>query len=272
MGRRMAEATPMARRLQATEAVVRFECRRTLTFSRITFALALALFPAALMGIIRFKHGVSLHANYTGEIVFILFHLIPGIVCLMGLLLWATPVLQQELEGRTWPYLAVRPCGKGAILTGKYLMAVGWTVACGLVSLTLSLAILSPEDFLRIWGALAALVVLASFAYGALFVLIGIMFLRRGLVVAVAYTFIVEFIVSFIPAIIGRLTIQYHLRCLLTIWVDLPWSLGQSNGAAFLSTMLTWQHLLVLFAWTVVPFCVATYILQQRQLIKTGET
>ena len=51
----------------------------------------------------------------------ILFGLIPEVITLFGLLLWVTPVVQAELEGRTWIYLAVRPRGRVSMLLGKYL-------------------------------------------------------------------------------------------------------------------------------------------------------
>ncbi len=44
----------------------------------------------------------------------ILFGLIPEVITLFGLLLWVTPVVQAELEGRTWIYLAVRRAAESA--------------------------------------------------------------------------------------------------------------------------------------------------------------
>ncbi len=40
-----------------------------------------------------------------------MFVLLPQVVTVLGLLLWATPVVHSELEGQTWVYAVVRPGG-----------------------------------------------------------------------------------------------------------------------------------------------------------------
>jgi ABC-type transport system involved in multi-copper enzyme maturation permease subunit len=72
-----------------------------------------------------------------------LLYLIPQVVCLLGLLLWATPNVHSELEGRTWIYLAVRPDGKAMVLLGKYLTAVAWSASACLLALTISVIVCS---------------------------------------------------------------------------------------------------------------------------------
>ena len=47
------------------------------------------------------------------------------------------------------------------------------------------------------------------------------------MVVAVAYTLVFELLVSFVPALINTLTVQYRLRSLFVGWTDVP--LGGSN-------------------------------------------
>lgn len=257
---------------RTTMAVFRFEWRRTQTLGRVIFSLALALFPALLVGIIRFQAGPSESPELP---TLVLFFLIPEVVCLMGLLLWATPVIHCEMEGRTWPYLAVRPCGKGSILIGKYLTAVGWTTLVAWLGLTLSLAALQMgQGALQTWATLAALALLASLTYGALYMLLGVLFLRRALVVAVAYTFLMEFIVSFIPAVVHQITVQYHLRCLLAKWLGwtgLPHHVGLDEQL-FFSTAPAWHHVLVLLGMTAGLLSAAILVLRQRELVKpTGD-
>lgn len=135
----------------------------------------------------------------------LLFFIIPEVTCLLGLLLWASPILSSELEGKTWLYLAVRPGGKAANLWGKYISAVIWTAMSAFVSLLFSLSLVDSDDIFRLLLTMSALVVLSCLAYGALFTLLGVVFQKRAMVVAVAYTILFEGIVSLIPAVINQL-------------------------------------------------------------------
>jgi ABC-type transport system involved in multi-copper enzyme maturation permease subunit len=245
-----------------TWTVFRFEIGRILTLPRLAIGAALALFPVALIALMLF-HDANLKDPQSGGAV--LFILIPEMVCLMSILLWATPMIHTEVEGKTWAYLAVRPAGKGPILLGKYLAAVAWTGTLALVSLTLSVAIINPEHgMVFTWLVFARLVVLSCFAYSAIFVLLGVLFLRRGMLAAVAYTVVFEVLVAFIPAVINQFTVQYHLRCLLIqsipevaknlrgLFGDNPW----------------WQHVLILAAITGVALGIAAVVLRQRELVR----
>jgi ABC-type transport system involved in multi-copper enzyme maturation permease subunit len=118
------------------------------------------------------------------------------------------------------------------------------------------------------------LALLASLTYGALYMLLGVLFLRRALVVAVAYTFLMEFIVSFIPAVVHQITVQYHLRCLLAKWLGwtrLPHHVGLDEQL-FFSTAPAWHHVLVLLGMTAGLLSAAILVLRQRELVKpTGD-
>jgi ABC-type transport system involved in multi-copper enzyme maturation permease subunit len=244
--------------------VFRFEIGRILTLPRLAIGAALAAFPPALVAFIQYQGG-RLHQPVAGGVA--LFMLIPEVVCLMGMLLWATPVIHTELEGKTWAYLAVRPAGKGPILLGKYLAAVAWTAMLALISLTLSVAIIRPEEgTFFTWLALARLVVLSCFAYGAIYVLLGVLFLRRGMLAAVAYTVVFEVLVAFIPAVINQFTVQYHLRCLLIRWMD--WPAVPPGFRALFGNSPWWQHVLILLGITAAALSVAAAVLRQRELVR----
>ena len=67
--------------------VFEFEFRRTLTWQRSLMAFALAMFPVFMIALVQYQ-GAHLQRDDRGEIG--LFILIPGVTCVMGLLLWAT--------------------------------------------------------------------------------------------------------------------------------------------------------------------------------------
>ena len=258
--------------LRAIMSVFRFESRRTFTVGRLLFAAGMASLPVALATLIQFHEG---HLEHGGRAAIALYVLGPGLLCVMGLLLWATPTIHAELEGGTWPYLAVRPVGKGAILLGKYVNAVLWTACTVWLSVAISLAVIRPEEaFLRTWWALAALVGLSCLSNGALFVLLGALFLRRAMVVAVAYTFLVEVLTAFIPAMIHQITVQYHLRNMLVKWLPgtIRFHSSDFNAVFAADEAPAWQHALVLLGFTAAWLAAAIWVVRSRELVKSDES
>ena len=96
-------------KLAAIGTVFRFECGRTLTVPRLLAWSAMALFPAGLLLLIQ-SQGGELQKDIRPAAA--LFVLIPEVLCVMGLLLWATPIVHSEVEGKTWTYLARAPPAK----------------------------------------------------------------------------------------------------------------------------------------------------------------
>jgi len=254
-------------------AVLGFECRRVSALPRLIITVGLVIFPGVLAALV---HYCGAHVRDPEPLrqperwTFMMFVLVPEVVCLLGLLLWATPVIQTEVEGKTWPYLAVRPCGKVPILLGKYLTAVVWTVLAAWLALVLSLIVVIPSGKAHSGVlVLGALVVLSALTYGALYVLIGVLFLRRSMIVAVAYTFVFEFLVSWIPAMVKQFTVQYHLRNLAAIWLPSDYVSGFFLASA--GTAPWWQHVLILLGMTAVFLTAAALVLRRRQLITAPE-
>lgn len=171
-------------------ASFRFECSRSLTVSRLTWWSAMAVFPSVLLFLIR-KDTPDALTDDQG-LSMMLYFLIVRVLCPLNLLLWATPIIHAELEAKTWSFLSVRPHGKSSVLLGKYLAAVAWTIGSGWASIALAIALGPPEDVTRVALLLGELVVLSSFAYGAVYTLLGVLFLKRAMVVTVGYTLFVE--------------------------------------------------------------------------------
>jgi ABC-type transport system involved in multi-copper enzyme maturation permease subunit len=244
--------------------VFAFECRRALRPGQLALAAAMALFPAAVIALIQFQ-GARLETR--GDLwVVPFFILIPETVCLLGLLLWASPILQAEVEAKTWTYLAVRPGGRAAIVVGKYAAAAVRAILTGLAALTLAMVVFRPpEQALRGWACLAALVVLSSLAYASLYLFLGVLFVRRAMTIAVAYTFALEFLVGWIPAVVNQLTVQYYLRSLLGQWYGLP------GNARWLSAMVgagpAWQYALTLVGLAAALLALSAAIVRRRELV-----
>ena len=105
--------------------------------------------------------------------------------------------------------------------------------------------------------------------YGAVYILIGVLFQRRSMVVAVAYTLIFEVLVGFVPAMINKLTIQFRLRSLYVKWLDVPLPQNRRDGinlSEFLSDAPTWHNVGILVLMTVAFLVTAAVALRLREL------
>lgn len=252
--------------------VIRFEMRRTRTDARAATWLVMVLFPTVLLALYRFEAESVPDFKPPPEQVLgvVVYGLIPQVVCLLGLLLWVAPVLQAELEGRTWIYLAVRPGGKIATMVGKYLNGVAWTASAALLGLTFGMAAgqLHVTEPIRLWFVMAGLICLSCLAYGAAYSVIGAIFHRRAMVVSVAYILILEVVISNLPALINQFTVQHHLLNLLFRWMN--WEVPDQMQL-LIGTESAWHHVGALVIYTLVMLTAASLILRWRQYITSGE-
>ena len=251
--------------LRSALIVFAFETRRAMTIARMACWFILAVFPVLVVSVMQY-YGTGREPNIWG---FVLFFLIPEVVCLMGLLLWATPAVSSELEGQTWLYLATRPGGKQAVLLGKYLTAVAWAATAAWAGAAVSVLVAQPEKPLRMLMVLCALVLLSCMTYGALYLLVGVMFLKRAMVLAVGYTLIMELLVSFVPAVINQLTVQYRLRSLLAQWLEMDSLNGEVNF--MFSALPPWQQIMILIGMTLSLLTAASVVLHMKQLTITAD-
>jgi ABC-type transport system involved in multi-copper enzyme maturation permease subunit len=199
------------------KAVFRNEWQQTFTAGGMTGWLLLCLFPVLLTTLVSRVGRIDPEA--TEAWTMILFP-VCEIICLLQLLLWATPWLSSELEAGNWIYLSVRPGGKTAVLLGKYLAAATRTMIGTTIGLLLALLVAKPEDGVYLFLVLGTLIAISSFSYAAVFTFLGTLFPRRAMVMAVGYSLLIELAVSFIPAVINQVSIQFRLRSMLFTWMD----------------------------------------------------
>ncbi len=195
-----------------------FEMRRSFTPGRLLLWLLMAGFPVMLISLVRLLED---RQPPDEAFTLVLFALIVRVSCVMGLLLWATPVISSEIEGRTWLYVVSRPTGSRSMVLGKFLVAILWAISAGVMATSVAVPASGISEPWRLWWVLCFLVVLGSLAYGAMLSLIGALVQKRAMVVAIIYLVFIEGLISIIPASINRLTVGYRLLGLLTHWMGL---------------------------------------------------
>ncbi|TWU42107.1 hypothetical protein [Novipirellula artificiosorum] len=239
--------------------VMWFELRRSFSAGRLAMWLVLVAFPIAIIATLR----TFVPMDPIERWGITLYFLVPEVACLLGLLLWATPAVSTELEGQTWIYLTMRRSGRTMVVFGKYLTAVMWSVSAAIVSITVCSLILSPSGGFRMWAVMSTLSVLSCFSHAALYVLIGVLFYKRTMVTAVFYTIVIEYGVSYIPALVNKLTINYRLRGLLADWMS--WDQARSRAESVLGAESPLTHLIVLFVMTILFLAVAIFLANRTE-------
>ncbi len=254
-------------------AVFAFEWRRAMSPGRIAWWLVLAAFPVFLVVMIRvvtqfqLPNGAEAIENARIGWAWALFFLIPMLVTMLGTLLWTAPAVSAELERKSWVYIAIRPEGRTAMLLGKYLAAVTWILPAALVGLLLSVFLCGTTDAARTLLIVFGTTLFACPAYAAAYLLIGVLFPQRAMVLAVVYSLIFEVAISWIPALVNQLTVQWRLRSLLCYWGDIEFP-PQMDFA----TPPAWVHVLVLFIYPIALLAISVFIIRHREFSSAAES
>ena len=141
----------------------------------------------------------------------------------LAALLYASSTIRDEQDQRTLGYLLLRPTPRWLIFVSKFF-------ACALVLTTLACASITwchvaywklagaslPAGYhhLPTLGWTLALAVAGSFSFLAVFSVISTLF-RRALVAGLIYAFFIEIVLTWVPAMVARLSCVFYLRSLL---------------------------------------------------------
>ncbi len=135
----------------------------------------------------------------------------------------ANSVLSEEIEGKTLPYLLIRPIDKNAIVTGKHLgFFTGVVILVNLSLILTYLAFFVPESISKCWnyqGYLwkdVVIVALGLWSYGSLFLLLS-QITRRSMFIGLVFIFGWEKIVSYVPGTVHKLTVLHYLQSIMPI-------------------------------------------------------
>ena len=241
-----------------------FELKQSFNKQRLSISAILTLFPPVM---VFFAVRVG---NFPGppEILLIL---LVALICALSLLLWATPTVSTEIESKGWTFLASRPQGRISLYLGKYLAAVLFTSWVTTLSILISIAIIPLGDienpyltFLKLSGVFF----LASVGYAAVFGFIGTLVFKRAMAIAAAYMIIWEGIVAFLPAVVNKITLRFHLQSVALVWLDM-FSLDSEMETEYLDIYGSGPNLIystpAIFLWTVVFLSLGSFVICFRQ-------
>jgi ABC-type transport system involved in multi-copper enzyme maturation permease subunit len=253
------------------QGVLGYELIRTFTPIRIALWLGMAFFPALLITatIYLTRMPKTGEFEYRYYLVFsaLLFVLLPQVVTVLCMLLWAVPIVNAELEGQTWIYSVIRPGARRSILLGKYLVAVLWTGSCTSLSALMCTIIAWSFGVSKAFDSFLPILAInwiAAIVYGALMITLGALFQRRSMVFAFAYAAGIEAVMGWVPAVINRFTMSYRLRSLMMDWLNVDLK-DSPEEVEFLWEEAMWAHLFILATATIVMLALTLWRIERSQ-------
>lgn len=154
------------------------------------------------------------------------FNLVPHVLAPLTALVYASGMIQDEVEGQTLIYLLLHPQPRWALYLTRWLATLLTATLVTVVGTTaVYIAIYAGTPMLwddvpdRTWKTAAALA-LAQISYCGIFGGLGL--LRRSLVIGVLYIAIFEGLVANVDFVARGLTVAYYFRALVLRWLNLP--------------------------------------------------
>ena len=178
----------------------------------------------------------------------LIFGLIPQALLPLTALLYASGMVQDEVEEQTLTYLLIRPIPRWLIYVVKVVAT--WLVASALATVFTAAALVAvywgvpefePEQLMRRAALIAVIMGSSLFAYVAIFGALSLM-VRRSLVVGVGYIVVFEGALANIDFVMRRGTVMYYLRVLSVRWLDLAgadWSIDPATAPSAMTCLLT---------------------------------
>jgi ABC-2 type transport system permease protein len=169
----------------------------------------------------------------------LVFRLIPHVLATLTALLYATGIIQDEVEEQTLTYLLLRPLPRWALYLTKLAatMLVTSAITGLFTALTLVTIYWGSEN---LWGEvfpdravkIAGLMALAQVGYCSVFGAISLL-TRRSMIVGLVYIFTFEWLLASFELVVRQVTVMYYFRVLAVRWLQPE---GSGNWAIDLTT------------------------------------
>lgn len=263
-------------------ATCMFELRRSMSAQRISVSIGMALFPPAMLSLLIFGAKVSSAdggAQMIDSAQFLAVFL-TALVLLLSLLLWATPNVYSELEGKSWLFVASRPAGRTLIFLGKFMASVVVSLAICFTAITLCVLVIRSTNEtinpIRLWLSMNVVYFLATLIYAAVFSLIGVVFVKRAMVVGAGFLIGFDVFLASLPgALINRFTVRHHLQeiGIATIGWFFPAPAGSEQEYRYIygQEWATWIHVTIVLSVTLLLLIIGTKVISSREYVTSDQ-
>jgi ABC-2 type transport system permease protein len=213
-------------------AVFSMTLGRQLGSKRVLLLAVLYALPIALAVLMRYV-GAGFRGPNDYEPAFaeytLIFNLIPQAFVPLTALVFASGMIQDEVEDQTITYLLIRPLPRWSIYAAKLLATALATIALTAAFTALVFLVIGwgradywgePGGGFARMGKTIALFALSLTAYCSLFGLLG-MLMRRSVLLGIVYIIALEGFVANIDFVIRKATVVYYFRVLCERWIEL---------------------------------------------------
>ncbi len=259
-------------------AICTFELVRNFTVQRLMVAGVLAIFPPGMMFLILFVPrlmGATVNVIVPEFLILVLV----SITCFLSLLLWSSTIVDSDLEGRTWVYLASRPWGRVSSLLGKYLASLlqCWGVCLIAICGSVLIARLAGDltgDTVQLCLSMMAVFAVASIVYDCVLSFLGVLFFKRAMVACVAWALVSELFLANVPAIVRFVSVRYHIQELVFRWVGwlFPFPDGEETYRMLYGDFGVWVHLGILALISIVTMAAALWRINHHEYLSAEES
>lgn len=219
--------------LNAAFALFTMTLLRQAKSRRFLVLAALYALPIAFASLFRY-YGVGwpapdqskVYAPALAELALI-FNLIPQTLLPLTALVFASGMIQDEVEEQTITYLLIRPLPRWSIYLAKLLATLVVTIgltAFGTAIVYLAIGWNQPDYWasgaaVRMFKTIA-LFSLSLTAYNAIFGLLSLL-MRRAILLGIGYIILIEVVVANIDFVIRKATVMYYFRVLCERWMPI---------------------------------------------------
>jgi ABC-2 type transport system permease protein len=249
---------------------------------RLLLISCLFLLPSVVAIVVRYTEpNVQLHMmEFT-----LLFYMIPHVLAPLTALLYASGMIQDEIEEQTLTYLLVRPLPKWAIYLTKLAASLVVTIVVTAVfTLVTAVAIHAGSPGLDIGNLVgrmartAGVMALALVGWCTLFGFF-IMLTKRALVAGIVYIILFEGVLANQQIVLRKATVMYYFRILVERWVEITRTFSSRTsptvdqwGLDLTKEPGAWQCVLVILSASILFTALAALLMESREFrVKTPE-
>jgi ABC-2 type transport system permease protein len=209
-----------------TMTVVRQAMSRRLLILGVLYVLPIVLVVLMRQNGAGFRSPTAGYETDFAEVTLI-FYMIPHTLVPLTALVYASGMIQDEIEEQTITYLLIRPLPKWSIYVAKLLatmiVTIGLTAA--FTAVTFLVIGWGQADYWSSGGLsrmfkTMALFALSLTAYCALFGLMSMM-MRRAILLGILYIIVLEGFMGNIDFVIRKCAVVYHFRVMAVRWMEL---------------------------------------------------
>jgi ABC-2 type transport system permease protein len=260
-------------RLSALAALFVLSLRHHVRGKRLLILAVLFLLP---VGIALLGHRFDNNAQQFEYIL--LLNMIPHAMAPLAALLYASGIIQDEVEDQTLTYLLIRSLSKRSIYLVKLLATFLTAILLTAVFATITCLVIywkAPDLWTTIVPhrvpKIVALMSLSLVAYCSLFGCLSL-FVRRSLVVGIGYIIVLEGMLGSFDFAARRLTVVYYFRVLVARWLGIQEGFAREWSLHLDTDPTAQQCVLILLVGSLVASILAMQVFATREFhVKTPE-